>query len=72
MSQPGDNEKFFLFMIILFLASLLIWGIGIPKMHSYRNKSFCIQTKSDAYTVAAAIADYFSDPSIQLHQPLIS
>lgn len=47
--------------VVLFVILILV-GIRIPSIISYREKTHCIQAESDANAVASAIADYFSDP----------
>jgi len=49
-------------MIVIAIIGILA-AIAIPNFISYRNKAFCSQTESDAASVAAAIADYYSIPT---------
>jgi Tfp pilus assembly protein PilE len=49
-------------MIVIAIIGILA-AIAIPNFISYRNKSFCTRTESDAAGVAAAIADYFAIPT---------
>jgi hypothetical protein len=47
--------------LVLFVILILV-GIRIPSIISYREKTHCIQAESDANAVASAIADYFAYP----------
>ena len=49
-------------MIVIAIIGILA-AIAIPNFISYRNKSFCSRTESDASTIAAAMADYFAIPA---------
>ncbi len=49
-------------MIVIAIIGILA-AIAIPNFISYRNKSFCSRTESDANTIAAAVADYFAIPA---------
>ena len=49
-------------MIVIAIIGILA-AIAIPNFISYRNKSFCSRTESDASSIAAAIADYFAIPA---------
>jgi type II secretory pathway pseudopilin PulG len=46
-------------MIVIAIIGILA-AIAIPNFISYRNKSFCSRAESDANSISAAIADYFS------------
>ena len=48
-------------MIVIAIIGILA-AIAIPNFISYRNKAYCSQAESDAKSVAAAIADYYSEP----------
>jgi Tfp pilus assembly protein PilE len=52
----------FLVFGALFVSFLLV-SIYLPSYISYREMTFCTKAESDANAVAAAIADYFSDPN---------
>jgi len=49
-------------MIVIAIIGILA-AIAIPNFISYRNKSFCSRTESDASSIAAAVADYFAIPA---------
>jgi len=49
-------------MIVIAIIGILA-AIAIPNFIAYRNKAYCSQAESDAASVAAAIADYYSVPS---------
>ena len=51
-------------MIVIAIIGILA-AIAIPNFISYRNKSYCSGAESDAASIAAAIADYFSVPAHQ-------
>lgn len=40
----------------------IIAAIAIPNFIAYRNKAFCTQAETDAASISAAIADYYSEP----------
>jgi prepilin-type N-terminal cleavage/methylation domain-containing protein len=46
-------------MIVIAIIGILA-AIAIPNFISYRNKSFCSSTESDANSIAGALANYFS------------
>jgi len=48
-------------MIVIAIIGILA-AIAIPNFISYRNKAYCSQAEADAQSVAAALADYYSDP----------
>lgn len=49
-------------MIVIAIIGILA-AIAIPNFISYRDKTFCSAAESDASTITAALADYFSDPA---------
>ena len=60
----GNTKGFTLIELMIVIAIIgILAAIAIPNFISYRNKSFCSRTESDAGSIAAAIADYFAIPS---------
>ena len=61
----GNNSKGFTLIELMIVIAIIgiLAAIAIPNFIAYRNKSFCTQTESDANSIAAAVADYFSIPS---------
>jgi len=49
-------------MIVIAIIGILA-AIAIPNFISYRDKAYCSAAEADAGSIAAAIADYFSDPA---------
>jgi len=60
----GNTKGFTLIELMIVIAIIgILAAIAIPNFISYRNKSFCSRTESDAGSIAAAIADYFAIPA---------
>jgi len=61
----GNNQKGFTLIELMIVIAIIgiLAAIAIPNFIAYRNKSFCSATESDANSIAAAIADYFSIPT---------
>ena len=59
-----NNQGFTLIELMIVIAIIgILAAIAIPNFIAYRNKTFCSATESDANSIAAAVADYFSIPS---------
>jgi len=61
----GSNSKGFTLIELMIVIAIIgiLAAIAIPNFVSYRNKAFCSAAESDASTIAAALADYFSVPN---------
>jgi type IV pilus assembly protein PilA len=60
----NNKEGFTLIELMIVIAIIgILAAIAIPNFISYRNKSFCSRTESDAASIAAAVADYFAIPA---------
>jgi prepilin-type N-terminal cleavage/methylation domain-containing protein len=60
-----NNKKGFTLIELMIVIAIIgiLAAIAIPNFISYRNKSYCSQSESDARGAASAISDYFSDPN---------
>ena len=63
--RMNANEKGFTLIELMIVIAIIgiLAAIAIPNFIAYRNKSFCSATESDAQSIAAATADYFSIPT---------
>ena len=60
----GNSEGFTLIELMIVIAIIgILAAIAIPNFIAYRNKAFCSAAESDAKSIAATIADYFSIPA---------
>mgnify|MGYP006306260903 CR=1 FL=1 len=61
----GNNESGFTLIELMIVIAIIgiLAAIAIPNFISYRDKTYCSATESDANTIASAIANYFSIPA---------
>ncbi len=61
----GSNQKGFTLIELMIVIAIIgiLAAIAIPNFIAYRNKAYCSATESDAQNIAAAVADYFADPT---------
>jgi prepilin-type N-terminal cleavage/methylation domain-containing protein len=61
----GSNQKGFTLIELMIVIAIIgiLAAIAIPNFIAYRNKAYCSATESDANNIAAAISDYFADPT---------
>ena len=60
----GNSKGFTLIELMIVIAIIgILAAIAIPNFIAYRNKAFCSAAESDAKSIAAVIADYFSIPA---------
>ncbi len=61
----GNNSKGFTLIELMIVIAIIgiLAAIAIPNFIAYRNKAFCSAAETDANSIAAGLADYFSIPS---------
>ena len=61
----NTNQKGFTLIELMIVIAIIgiLAAIAIPNFIAYRNKSYCSAAVNDAKSVAATIADYFSNPN---------
>ena len=59
------NQKGFTLIELMIVIAIIgiLAAIAIPNFIEYHNKSYCSRAESDANSIAAALADYFSIPT---------
>jgi prepilin-type N-terminal cleavage/methylation domain-containing protein len=64
MIKLNNKKGFTLIELMIVIAIIgILAAIAIPNFISYRNKAFCSKAESDASSVQAAMASYFSEPN---------
>ena len=63
--SPQHYAKGFTFIELMIVIAIIgiIVAVAVPNFIAVRNKPFCTQAENDAASIAAAISDYYSEPS---------
>jgi len=62
--MQGNTKGFTLIELMIVIAIIgILAAIAIPNFISYRDKSYCKGAESDANSIAARIAEYYSVPT---------
>ena len=69
LKKLNRNQKGFTLIELMIVIAIIgiLAAIAIPNYISYRDKSFCSATESDAQSIASGLADYFAIPSNQTY-----
>jgi prepilin-type N-terminal cleavage/methylation domain-containing protein len=65
LQKLRSNSKGFTLIELMIVIAIIgiLAAIAIPNFIAYRNKAYCSRAESDASSITAAIADYFSIPA---------
>jgi len=65
LQKLRNNSKGFTLIELMIVIAIIgiLAAIAIPNFIAYRNKAYCSRAESDANSLTAAIADYFSIPA---------
>ena len=65
LQKLRNNSKGFTLIELMIVIAIIgiLAAIAIPNFIAYRNKAYCSRAESDANSITAAIADYFSIPA---------